>query len=109
MNDGDKRAETSTWELDRIDLLDAIAYGVLYAPDHFPEEDYLAPADQMTADRYYSEMKNRVDKLFLGGFPRREHELSHATLSEAIFHFQSGRANEGAWKLQELEELIRRL
>lgn len=35
------------------ELWDFVGYVVLYAPDEFPIEDYLAPEDQMTLDRAF--------------------------------------------------------
>lgn len=42
------------------ELWDHIAYVVLYAPDDFPQEDFLAPDDQMTMDRAFELLRAGV-------------------------------------------------
>ncbi len=46
-----------TWVKDIDSLFDFIGYVVIYAPDRFPVEDYLAPGEQMTLAMAFDELR----------------------------------------------------
>ena len=48
------------WIRDARSLSDFIGYVVIYAPDGFPEEDYLQPHEQMTLERAFDELKTHT-------------------------------------------------
>ena len=95
------------WRNDLSDLLDAIAYGVLYAPDEFPEEDYLAPEEQMSFARFAKELRDRLSGLSGALQGRADLPRMNHLLDEALSLYATGHRNEGAWKLQELEAILR--
>lgn len=41
------------WVENTNDLLDFLSYMVLYAPDDFPEEDYLSLSEQMNLEKAF--------------------------------------------------------
>jgi len=95
------------WRNDLGDLLDTIAYGVLYAPDEFPEEDYLAPEEQMTFARFSQELRDRLRRLSSDLQGHADVPRLNILLEEALRLYSSGQRNEGAWKLQEIEALLK--
>src|SRR5215469_12240234 len=95
------------WRHELSDLLDAIAYGVLYAPDEFPDEDYLGPSDQMTFEKFTDVLRDRLQKLHPYIASISDATRCDGILEDAISLYSLGQRNEGAWKLQELEEILR--
>jgi hypothetical protein len=97
------------WREDRELLYESIACAVLYAPDEFPYEDYLPPDEQMTLDRMFAELREGLDKVGSGVGPSPTITTCRAMLDEAYTHYREGRTNPGAWKLQEMQELLEKL
>jgi hypothetical protein len=98
-----------SWRNDLRDLIDALAYGVLYAPDEFPQEDFLAPDEQMTFPRFAGELRERLQSLSGSLRDKVDSQFTTSILEDAIRSYAEGRRNEGAWKLQELEGLLRKV
>jgi hypothetical protein len=89
------------WCNDLGEVIEFVAYVVLSAPADFP------PEDNMNLERAFQEFRH--------GFDCAASELAEDTLSlarkmleEAYEHYKADRVNEGAWKLQEMQQLLMR-
>jgi hypothetical protein len=86
------------------DLQELISYMVLYAPDEFPVEDYLAENQQMTLDRAFRELQNGIQVVIQRGMVAAEVEDQVRVLAEqAAAAYKQGDDVTGAHLLQEIE------
>lgn len=85
------------------DLLDLISYVILYAPDEFPEEDYLSAEDQMTLDRAFNELSNGLDLAVDEGVAKSSETVLRGLLMESKQAYERGDGVSGAQLLQRFE------
>jgi len=90
------------------ELLEAIATGVLCAPNDFPEEDYLPPEEQLTLGRLFEELNLRLGRI-RSSIKDRDFESCHRAFQDALMLYQSGKTKDAAWRLQDAEEILRTL
>jgi hypothetical protein len=85
-------------------LLDLISYVILYAPDDFPEEDYLSVDEQMSLARAFKELSRELSLVDLHS--GRESAL-RSILTESQEAYKRGDDVAGAHLLQRFEtELV---
>jgi hypothetical protein len=88
------------------ELWDHIAYVLLYAPDQFPYEDFLAPNEQMTLDRAFEQLHAGVVIAYPeDNFADKRHEL-HGILDRSFLAYRSAQELEGGTLLNEFENRI---
>ena len=88
------------------ELWDHIAYVLLYAPDGFPYEDFLAPDEQMTLDRAFQQLHAGVVIAYPEEkFEGKRQEL-HGILDRSFLAYRNGREAEGGTLLNEFEGRI---
>lgn len=94
------------WVKDIDSLFDFIGYVVLYAPDRFPVEDYLAPGEQMTLAMAFDELRHGLS--LVDPEVANEDKLRKLTsmLDESLAAYRSGDDVKGAHLLQDFEGLI---
>jgi len=97
------------WCEDLAELIDFIAYVVIYGPDEFPERDFLKPDEQLNLDRAFDELRYGLDCAAKQIRDEAVIGTCRAMLQEAYTHYHEGRTNPGAWKLQEMSRLLERL
>lgn len=85
------------------DLLDFISYVVLYAPDEFPEEDYLSAEEQMTLDTAFRELSRGLRLALDEGAAKSEESVLRGTLAESKQAYERGDDAHGAQLLQRFE------
>jgi len=85
------------------ELIEFIAYVVLTAPDAFP------PEDNMTIDAAFRELGHGLDCVQLERGDSAMIQESRKLFREAYSLYKEGKTNEGAWKLQDAEEVLMRL
>jgi hypothetical protein len=91
------------------ELIDFIAYVVLSAPDEFPRRDWVKPEEQLNLDRAFDELRHGLDCAVHELGSRPELATARSMLEEAYTHYREGRINPGAWKLQDMSELLETL
>lgn len=96
----------SPWCSNLRELIDFIALVVLCAPDDFIEEDFLGPEEQLNLERAFDELRHglRCAAQEVGALPQIIE--ARTMLEEAYTHYREGRTNPGAWRLQDMEELL---
>lgn len=83
------------------DLWNHIAYVRSYAPNHFKEEDFLLPEEQMTLDRAFKLLDDGIDVAYPeGAFSEKRTALRDA-LSRALHAYHAGDEIAGATILQD--------
>jgi hypothetical protein len=88
------------------ELWDHIAYVLLYAPDQFPYEDFLAPDEQMTLDRAFEQLHAGVVIAYPEEqFTDKRHEL-HGILDQSFLAYRNRQDVEGGNLLNEFEGRI---
>jgi hypothetical protein len=100
---------TIHWCENLDELIDFIAYVVGYGPDKFPKRDYLKPDERLNLERAFEELRYG-----LGCAAKEVGELPAITtardmLGEAYTHYREGRINPGAWKLQEISQVLKKI
>lgn len=107
INDAKSEDGESMFEITSIeDLWDQIAYVLLYAPDLFPYEDFLATDEQMTLDRAFQQLHGGVVIAYPeNSFDDRRHEL-HGILDRSFLAYRNGQEAEGATLLNDFEGRI---
>ena len=90
-------------------LIDFIAVVVLSAPDKFIKRDWLKPEEQLNLDRAFEELRHGLDCAVkeVGELPAII--TTRAMLEEAYTHYREGRINPGAWKLQEISQILEKI
>ncbi len=85
------------------DLQEFISYMVAYAPDEFPEEDYLQPEEQLNLEKAFQEIfrgMEMVDRALKD--PIRAKKL-RTMLEESLQAYREGDDVRGAHLLQDFE------
>lgn len=91
------------------ELIDFIAVVVLSAPDRFIARDWLKPEEQLNLDRAFVELRHGLSCAAkeVGELPAIS--TARSMLEEAYTHYREGRVNPGAWKLQEMSEVLEKI
>lgn len=99
-------ASPGNWINSLDDLHDFISFVILYAPDEFPEEDFLAPNEQLDLTRAFEEIRRGLT--FLRGHfdDRAEREALLRMIDESLDAYRKGDAVKGAHLLQALEQQV---
>ncbi len=87
-------------------LIDFMAYVVLYAPDGLARS-YLKPGDQLDLTRAFNELRYGLDCVAKGTNEAGTVERCKAMLEESYAHYREGRIKEGAWLLQDMQQVLR--
>lgn len=88
------------------DLYDHIGYVVLRAPNRFPIEDYLAPDEQMTLDKAFSQLRDGVEVAYPDDYHPDKKPLLYALLDQSLAAYRSGEDVKGAHLLQDFQDNI---
>lgn len=97
------------WKAERAELAEMIAYMVLSAPNDFPVEDFLPAGEQMTLERGFTDMRERLERMAASVGQEDIIAECRSCLVDSLQAYQDNRVKEGAWKLQEMERLLWRL
>ena len=91
------------------ELIDFIAYVVLYGPNEFPKREWVKPEEQLNLDRAFEELRYGLNRATeeVGEVPAIS--TARTILEEAYTHYREGRINPGAWKLQEMSQLLEKI
>ncbi|MCB1041574.1 MAG: hypothetical protein KDC35_01450 [Acidobacteria bacterium] len=97
---------TKPWVRSLVHLQEFISYVIVYAPDAFPEEDYLGPDEQMSLNKAFVEMRRGVE--FVRTKISDEAVLAHleGLLEESLEAYEDGDDVKGAKLLQVFEDQI---
>jgi hypothetical protein len=97
------------WCENLAELIHFIALVVLSAPDEFGNRDWLKPEEQLNLDRAFEELRYGLACVTkkVGELPQIA--TARVMLEEAYAHYSEGRTNPGAWKLQEMSDLLEKL
>jgi len=87
-------------------LHDFIGLVVLYAPDRFRREDFLADHDQLDLDRAFSEMRSGLDFVVPRDSDPMFQSRLRVVLDESLAAYRSGDRKNGAHRLLELQRMI---
>lgn len=94
------------WVQTEDDLKNFLSLVVLYAPDEFPEEDYLEDNEQLNLERAFSELNHGL-KLFESSINDNDFKNKlKGLLNQAHSEYKSGNSVKGAHLVQEFEALI---
>ncbi|HEX8255751.1 MAG TPA: hypothetical protein VF846_21610 [Thermoanaerobaculia bacterium] len=93
----------TTWVNSVEDLLDLISYVILYAPDEFPEEDYLGPEDQMSLSRAFTELEHGLSLAVDAGMAKANEPALREVLTASRQAYERGDDVAGATLLQRFE------
>jgi hypothetical protein len=88
---------------------DFVTFVGMCAPDQFPVRDFLPPDEQMTLDRAFDGLRYGLDLT-----AREKGELPvlatcRGMVEEAYAHYRGGRMREGFFKLQEMENILKKI
>lgn len=88
------------------ELINFIAYVVLYGPDEFPKREWHKPDEQLNLERAFDELRYGLSCVAakMGELPTIS--TARGMLEEAYTHYREGRINPGAWKLQEMSQVL---
>jgi len=100
---------TKRWCENLGELIDFIALVVLHGPDEFPKEDFLMPEEQLNLDRVFEELRHGLDCAAKEIRDEAVVETCRSMLQDAYTHYREGRVNPGAWKLQEMSQVLEKL
>lgn len=92
---------------DLNDLMNFLAYMVLYAPHDFPEEDYLKSSEQMTLERAFQVLSDGV-LLLRSSFGDKDVCNLQNILNESLEAYREGDIVKGSHLLQNLESIVSR-
>lgn len=87
-------------------LYNLIGYVVLSAPDSFPIEDYLEPAQQMTLDKAFAQLREGVEVAYPDDFHPEKKPMLYALLDQSLAAYRAGEDVKGAHLLQEFQDNI---
>jgi len=94
------------WVQDSNALYNFIGFVVLRAPDSFPEEDFLQPAEQLNLERAFEEMRHGVDLIKPTMLDEAKRSEALSLLEEALNAYRAGDQFKGAHLLQDFRNLI---
>lgn len=86
------------------DLQDFISFVILYAPDEFPEEDFLAKNEQLDLTRAFEEIRRGLTFLRDDLDDRVERGALLRMIDESLDAYRKGDAVKGAHLLQAFEQ-----
>jgi hypothetical protein len=90
--------------VDSIDeFYDFISLVVAYAPDEFPEEDFLEAGQQLNLDKAFDELNRGMDMLAKKIKEPEKIESLKKLLADSLSAYQGGDDVKGAHLLQEFE------
>lgn len=93
------------WVENTNDLLDFLSYMVLYAPDDFPEEDYLSPSEQMNLEKAFDMLDKGMGFLKEKISDGDQINILQRLLDESKQAYERGDDIKGAHLLQEFEAI----
>ena len=88
------------------DLWDHIAYVLGYAPDRFPNRDFLAADQQMTLDKAFEQLHAGVVIAYPEESFTEKRTALHALLDSSFLAYRDGKEVEGGNLLNEFESRI---
>lgn len=87
-------------------LYNFIALVVVYAPDRFPKEDYLAADQQMTLQKAFEKLRDGIDVLYPDAQWAEKREALRDILRNALSAYESGDHIGGARLVHEFQDGI---
>ena len=87
-------------------LYDFIGYVVLYAPDRFPQREYLQPEEQMNLERAFTELRNAIQFVPLGSGTKIDRETLSSVLDESLALYNRGNEVAAPHRLQDFQDII---
>src|SRR4051794_16685062 len=87
-------------------LYNFIGYVVLCAPDHFPYEDYLDAADQMSLEKAFGELREAVQLIDAEVAPPKRRTHLYALLDQSLGAYRRRDVVSGAHLLQDFRNLV---
>ena len=100
---------TRHWCENLAELIDFIAMVVLSAPDKFLKRDWLKPDEQLNLDRAFDELRYGLNCAAKEVGELAAISTARSMLEEAYTHYREGRINPGAWKLQEMSQVLEKI
>jgi len=94
------------WVKNLNDLLDFLSYMVLYAPDEFPEEDYLSPEEQMNLEKAFEVLNNSMEFVREKISNGDQLQQLQGLLNDSNTAYKDGDDVKGAHLLQEFEAVV---
>lgn len=91
------------------EVIDFIAGVVIRAPNRFPKEDFLKPEEQLNLDRAFDELRYGLDRVSEDLGESSEIVTARTMLEEAYTHYREERIKEGAWRLQDMSQLLEKM
>lgn len=87
-------------------LYDFIATVVLGAPDRFRVRDHRAPADQLSLDRAFEELRTALEFVLFDASDPGLHDRLRQVLDESLAAYRVGEPKKGAHRLQDFQDMI---
>jgi hypothetical protein len=97
---------SNRWVESLRDLRNFLSYVLLYAPDRFPEEDHLAPSEQMTLDRAFEELERGLAIVERQVRDPSRMAVLREMLARAMAAYRRGDRREGGHCIQDLEQAL---
>lgn len=91
------------WIENKNDFLDFLSYMVLYAPDRFPEEDYLTSSEQMNLEKAFKMLDKGMLLFRESTYEDGKVSTLQSLLDESKQAYENGDDVKGAHLLQEFE------
>ena len=98
--------EAMHWVENTNDLLDFLSYVVLYAPDEFPEEDYLSASEQMNLEKAFEFLSKSMEFVKEKITDGDQLNKLKTLLDESKQAYENGDDVKGAHLLQEFEAIV---
>ena len=92
-----------SWVKSDAGFRDFLSLVIVHAPDEFPEEDFLAPEEQLTLDLAFQELRTGVELLSKKRISAAQKRQLYELLQAAHSKYVAGLDVEAAHLLQELE------
>jgi len=93
------------WVTSKSSLLDFISLVVVYAPNEFPQEDYLSPEEQLTLTMAFDELRFGLESFLRSTCDPQVFTQLESLLERSLQHYEQGRDVEGAHVLQDFEAI----
>ncbi len=88
---------------------DFMGYVILCAPDEFPNDDWLKPEDSMNLDRAFVGLRYGLDVTESELGETEVISTCRLLVEDAYAEYQAGRDLNGQQKLEQMDEMLRRL